>query len=454
MTLTTALPSTLIDSIGADAITTDPEALSQAAVEGVTPSLILRPGCEEDVSATLAWADHAGLAVIPRGSGTTLGYGMPPARGQVVLGLDRLDQILEYEPADLTVTAQAGVTLGRLQQALGERRQWLPIDPARGAGRTLGGLVATAASGPHRQGYGTLRDLLIGLRIVQADGMVYQGGAKVVKNVAGYDIPKLMVGSLGTLGVFTELTFKLQPLPRATATLAVTCDTLETAAGLAGQAVTSTLTPMALTVLDSGAAGHLSGAAPDAASLDGGEAVLLARFGGIPQAVGRQIRELGQMAERRSGVRLTRIIEDDQGVWPTVADLPLDLTEKRAVRLKNAVVPTRLGEALRAGRSVGQAHNLAVGQVAHAGAGVIYTTLRGYGEEDERNERKARAVQALRAAIIAFGGTSVVEHAPLAVKTQVDVWGPTRPDFRLMQAVKAQFDPKGTLNPGRFVGGI
>lgn len=448
--LTVAL-DTLADTIGAENIVTDAETLARHVVDGMTPSLLLRPVDETGVAASLAWANAADLAVIPSGAGSAMSLGEPPRRADVFLSLERLDQILEYEPADLTVTVQAGVTLGTLQTRLAERGQWLPLDPPQGARRTLGGIVATAAAGPHRFGFGTPRDRVIGLRVAEADGMVYSGGAKVVKNVAGYDLPKLLVGSLGTLGIVTEVTLKLLPLPRVWATGVVTCPDIATAARLVARVLTSPLTPAAIGLLDAGGVSQLLMHAPGVAPAEAG-AVLVMRFGGIPQAVDRQLRDLAAWAREAGAVM--EALSEDAALWAAAADLPATMTSGRAARLKSAVLPTRVAEALTAGQTVGQQYMKAVAQIAYAGNGLVYTTLRGYGPDEERNGRLAEAVSALRVAIAALGGTTVIEAAPLTVKTTAGVWGPTRPDFRLMRALKDQFDAKGTLNPGRFVGGI
>ncbi len=450
---TSILPiDALAELVGAEFITTEPEALKSAAVDGVTPQYVVRPGTEEEVAETVAWANAAGLAVVPRGQGTSLGMGEPPRRADVVLGLDRLNKVLEYEPADLTVTAGAAVTLGELQQVLGAQGQWLPLDPALGADHSLGGIIATNLSGPHRWRHGTSRDLLIGMRIVQADGMIYRGGAKVVKNVAGYDLPKVFVGSLGTLGVMTEVTFKLQPLPRNSQTVVAQLPNVAAAAMLSGQVITSPLMPDALAVVDAGGAARLHTLAPDVVAADNVAALFVVRFSGIPAAVARQVNELKAMAEAMGGSIVAAV--DDGALWGAVADTPALVTEGRAVRLKIAVLPTLLGEAMAAVQDVARAQTLAVAQVAHSGNGVLYSVIRGFGPDGDREARTVEAAKAIRKVIADLGGTTVVEHAPLSIKSAIGVWGPTRGDFRLMQALKAQFDPKGTLNPGRFVGGI
>ncbi|MFN8474474.1 MAG: FAD-binding oxidoreductase [Anaerolineae bacterium] len=450
---TSTLPiDAVTELVGAEYVTSDPEALKAAAVDGVTPQLAIRPGAEEEVAETLAWANAAGLAVAPRGQGKALGIGEPPRRLDLVLRLDRLSKILEYEPADLTVTAEAGVTLGELQRVLGAQGQWLPLDPARGADHSLGGIIAANLSGPHRWRYGTSRDLLIGMRIVQADGMVYRGGAKVVKNVAGYDLPKLFVGSLGTLGVMTEVTFKLQPLPRNSQTVVAQVPGVAPAAVLSGQVITSHLTPDALAIIDTGGAARLHTLVPDIVAADTVAALFVVRFSGIAAAVTRQVNELKAMVEAVGGS--VTVVADDAVFWGSVADCPALVTEGRAVRLKIAVLPTLLGEAMGAVQDAARSKTLAVAQVAHSGNGILYSVIRGFGPDDDREARTVEAAKAIRKVIAELGGTTVVEHAPLSIKSAIGVWGPTRGDFRLMQALKTQFDPKATLNPGRFVGGI
>src|SRR5512134_2596097 len=174
---------------------------SPYVVDRRTPVAVVSPAGQEEVAAVLRVAGEEGLAVTPWGGGTKMGIGAPPARSGLVLSLRRLDRLVEHEPGDLTATLQAGMTLGALQEALGRHGQWLSLDPAEPDRATLGGILAANASGPRRHLYGTARDLLIGVTVVLASGVIVRGGGKVVKNVAGYDLPKLLIGSFGTLGV-------------------------------------------------------------------------------------------------------------------------------------------------------------------------------------------------------------------------------------------------------------
>ena len=183
------------------------------AVDGVIPTVVVSPGTVEEVSAVLAACSKADAAVVPWGGGAHMGLGGVPKKVDVVLALGRMNQVIDHEPGDMTSTVQAGMTLSHFQSHLGRHGQFLSLDPPGGSRATIGGILAANASGPRRLRYGTARDLLIGLRVVHADGTVTKGGAKVVKNVTGYDMNKLYVGSLGTLGVIVEATFRLYPIP-------------------------------------------------------------------------------------------------------------------------------------------------------------------------------------------------------------------------------------------------
>ena len=169
-------------------------------IDGRTPCGVVFPGSVEEVARVVREAAAVGVPVVPWGGGTQMHRGAPPGDGAVVVGLRRLGRVLEHEPGDLTATVEAGITVETLQVALGARGQWWPLDPPAPAEATLGGVLAANTAGPRRHGYGTARDLVIGLRVVAADGQLVRAGGKVVKNVAGYDLVKLYIGSLGTLG--------------------------------------------------------------------------------------------------------------------------------------------------------------------------------------------------------------------------------------------------------------
>ena len=205
------LSETLRSTLPPEALSFSPEVTY--AVDGLSPRIVVMPATPHEVAAVLETANASGAAVLPRGGGTQTALGMPPQRYDVALDLKRLNGVVEYEPADLTVTVEAGMRLSELQKLLGEKGQWLPLDPPLPDEATIGGVLATNVSGPARLRYGSSRDLVIGMTVALASGEVVKSGGRVVKNVAGYDLAKLHIGALGTLGVIVQAVFKVAPLP-------------------------------------------------------------------------------------------------------------------------------------------------------------------------------------------------------------------------------------------------
>src|SRR5512145_32599 len=287
--------------VGRDGIRDDADARSAAAVDGQEPRWVVRPASIDQLSRVVALAHDEKLSVVPRGRGSALELGIPPARVDLVVDLGGLDRVVEYNPDDLTVTVQAGISAGALAALLAPRRQFLPLDPPGATGRTLGGITATNASGPLRFRYGTMRDLLLGVRFVQADGVVTWGGSKVVKSVSGYDVPKLMVGALGTLGVLVELTFRLHPMPDREGTWLITLASAPAAQAFIALVLDSTLEPMRFELLNAPAL-----QASSAPSAPVGVAVSIGSVEGAVREQGAQLEELA----RRAGGRATALEED------------------------------------------------------------------------------------------------------------------------------------------------
>jgi glycolate oxidase FAD binding subunit len=419
-------------AIAGDGATDDPATLTAAAVDGRRPRWVVRPSSVEAVARVVALAHEEGLAIVPRGAGSALALGGVPARVDVVLDLSRLDALVEYNPEDLTVTVQAGCTAGALAATLEERRQTLPLDPPGWTGRTLGGIAATAASGPLRVRYGTMRDLLLGVRFVQADGVVTWGGAKVVKSVTGYDVPKLMVGSLGTLGILVELTLRLHPLPESEATCLLEFRHAETAADVVARLVDSTLQPHRVELLDASALA--------ACGLPPAPAGLVVSVGSVAAAVRAQ---QSMVAAEAARVR-ARVETMGPGFWRTYDGVA---SGAGATVVRIATLASRLGPTLDEARA-------ALGAEAVITGCAPLAVLRAVVRSDE-TAPLARAVERLRAFVAAEDGSVVIERGSPALRASVDPWGPIAAGpLELMRALKREFDPRGTLNPGRFVGGM
>jgi glycolate oxidase FAD binding subunit len=406
------------------------DGLSRLAVDGVEPSVAVTPASADEVGAVLADAGRAGVAVIARGGGGHIALGNMPARYDASLSLTGLDRIVEHEPADLTVTVEAGVQLARLQDALAAHGQFLPLEPlAVEDGTTVGGLLATNAQGSLRHAFGTARDWLIGLRVAGADGSVMRSGGRVVKNVAGYDMGKLHLGALGTLGVITEATFKLAPLPKADRTLAISFDSAHGAATLAFAARDAGLALFACELLS-----------PEAAHAALGEArwALLLRVAGGTAAVDRTSIELDDLAR---GLMARCDERDGAATWRSWHTT----FAPRALALRVSVAPSSASEA---------AETLEAALVA-GGARLSSTVSAGLIRVRVPAGDDVRAltlVDEARATAARCGGTMLVESCSPAVKRAVDVFGPTRGDFAIMRRLKQEFDPRGVLAPGRFAG--
>jgi len=437
------LPDALLDklraAVGAPNVLTGVE-LSPYVVEGRTPEAAVFPGSVDEVAAVIGLAAEAARPVTPWGGGTAVSVGMPAAPGGLVLGLRRLSRLLEHEPGDLTASAEAGMTVEALQTALRGRGQWVSLDPADARLATLGGVLAANASGPRRHLYGTARDLLIGVTVVTADGAIVRGGGKVVKNVAGYDLPKLFVGSYGTLGVIVEATVKLRPLPEHERLVCVPFDRLKDAGAAVKTLLAGDLIPNAIDLLDAAAAAALEAEGP----------ALVVGFDGLREQVDWQCAELSRLVAACGG-REGRPLPDD--TWPRLGTAARAAFPATAAVMAFSVLPGQVADLMEQGAGVARARGLASAWAAHAGVGVVRAAL----ASDDRAKQPApiaALLQEWRNLARAGGGHGTLEWAPLAVKSQVPVWDDPGAAGRIMERIKAQLDPRNILNPGRFVAGI
>lgn len=403
------------------------------AIDGIMPRSIETPNDAEGVARILKDASNEKLAVIPRGGGTMLDLGAPLRRAEVALSLEKINRVLDYQPANLTVRTEAGITLDALNQTLAQHGQFLPLDPPFPDRAMIGGILATNVSGALRVRYGSARDLLIGIRVALADGQIVKGGGQVVKNVAGYDLPKLFIGSLGTLGVIVEATFKLAPLPKKSATVFAAFENLDNACAVATKILQSPLLPSGLEILNRSASLALG--------LGDGIA-LVTRFDGVANAIEREAGDVEKWS-RENGSMATTIMGDRASLWARLRDF---IFEKETV-IKIGVLPTQIGEIGAEAERLAQEHDIASSFIAHA-IGIMFIAFEG------DLDHISNLITALRKSVITKNGHVTIQRAPCALRERVDVWGPLQSDFGIMQKLKKEFDPNGILNPGRFVGGI
>jgi glycolate oxidase FAD binding subunit len=340
---------------------------------------------------------------------------------------------VEHDQANLTATVQSGHRLAALQEVLAQHNQFLPFDPPAPARATVGGVVATNLNGPRRSYYGSVRDLVIGMKITLASGEQIKAGGKVVKNVAGYDMCKLLVGSLGTLGIITEVTLRMTPIPETAATL-IASGTLPKVQQFANELSRSKLLPSAVFLLNAQAS-----KATDLAQSDWRVAVWCE---GFEETVARHLRDAPALAQR-IGLATAILHEDDhRRFWDQMRDFPL-----QAGLVYRVTVP----RASTAG-VIQTVHNWSTADfrpeiVSDTAMGIVWISL-------EVNDLAAQWFAKLIAEARAHRGHAIMLAAPTHLKRGIDVWGPAPPTLSLMREIKRQFDPKGLLNPGRFVGAI
>ncbi|HKV61401.1 MAG TPA: FAD-binding oxidoreductase [Candidatus Acidoferrum sp.] len=394
------------------------------AVAGVQPKLVIEPGTESELAEVLRLANEAGLAVIPRGGGTKLRWGNPPARADLVLSTSRLTEIIEHAWADLTVSVEAGCTIQRLQETLAEHGQRLALDPLWPERATVGGVLSTNDSGALRLRFGALRDLIIGATIALPDGTLASSGGKVVKNVAGYDLPKLVTGALGTLGIITRAVFRLHPLPRNTRCFSISAANAEEAQRFVLAVQDSKL---AHTFLQS----HFSHEAPPVSDIlfEGTDAGLTAQDS--------QLRNLATPAT---------VMETSTPTWAAREELWNFSDPNTTAVAKISLLP---GDMARTVGGIAQAAKLhQLGWRA-----LVYATGLGWVRLEGKPAGLKGGLQLLRVEMEKHGGSLVALHR-WGKMADLECWGDTGDALPLMKAVKMRLDAKNTLNPGRFVGGI
>ena len=395
---------------------------SESSVCGVVPAVVVSPEDIDGVSETLRWAHGRRLAVVPAGASTKLEWGSVPPRIDLLLSTRRLDAVLEHRHGDLTATVQAGASLRQVNNRLRRQDQWLPLDAAYPDCATIGGIVATNDAGPRRHRYGAPRDLILGVTFARADGEVASAGGIVVKNVAGYDLSKLLTGSLGSLGVILEATFKLTPAPPTSRTV-VASDLESSMVGRAVSAITaSQLTPSALEV-------------------QGPPFSLLARFETVQDASERQAEETVGLW-RRGGAEpqvFTGAAEVER--WKAHHDM---LWCRAGDVFRVGLLPTDVPDLLCRFEALLGRHGLDGYLAGRAGTGVLYTRV---GTDPAASKL---VVETLRSVLTPRGGHVVLLRGSPELRATVSAWGPLGDAAWVMDAVKRQFDPNAILSPGRW----
>ncbi|QLE48223.1 FAD-binding oxidoreductase [Nostoc sp. C057] len=397
--------------------------IQQAVTSGKPPTCIVYPRTQQQLAAVIAKAHSHNWRVLPCGSGSKLSWGGLVKGVDVVVSTERVNQLIEHAVGDLTVTVEAGMKFSDLQALLAKSRQFLALDPTAPESATIGGIVATGDTGSLRQRYGSVRDQLLGVTFVRADGEIAKAGGRVVKNVAGYDLMKLLTGSYGTLGLISQLTFRVYPLSEASGTVVLTgsAEAVSQAADiLRGSALTPVQADLLSTKLVS--------------SLGLGQGLgLIARFQSISESVKEQsnrVLEVGQKLGLNGAIFADA---DEASLWQRLQERIHFSARESVITCKIGVLPTAAVDILT---------QVELGLI-HISSGLGLLQL-----EDENQVLQVRDSTQLNR------GFLTILEAPVAVKEQIDVWGYTGNALPLMRRIKEQFDSKNILSPGRFVGGI
>ena len=463
-TATKTLPSRLVDIAGATQVSDEPTELRGYAVDGKIPSVAVRPGSKEEVVEIVKFAAVEKLGVIASGARTKLNMGLPPRQYDLALDMARLDRVVACDPGDLTVAVEAGIPLRTLAGVLAEHKQFVPLAVPYFDQATVGGTVASGVDTPLRQFYGTARDYLLGVEYVTGEGVLAKSGGRVVKNVTGYDLHKLMIGSLGTLGVLLRINFRTFTLPEKSRAFVALFESAGRALDMRHRMAQSPLTPNTLEIfsprvadllVSDAAARYGSGVFP-ADLLSNKHWALTTGFAGNDKVLERYKTELSRMAQEAGAVRVSELgPEQVPAAFSREREfIPISLESSPATTiLKISVLPMRMRETLEATARIAENNSVPWAAMAR-GLGVIYLALLPSEKNEEWRGRVTSATDQSIVACSSLEGNATVPWCPSEWKSTMKIWGLERADVAQMQKVKKVFDPAGILSPGRFIGGL
>ena len=448
----------LEEIVGGAHVVTDAAEIAAREVCGVLPAVIVRPADAAQIAEILRFAAAEKLAVIPTGGGTKLGIGSRPARYDIALDLSRMNRVLAYDPQDLTLGVEPGVRIEDLLRTLAEKKQFLPLAVPFSDRATIGGIVAANSSSPLRHAYGAVRDFCLGMEFVTGEGAQAKSGGRVVKNVTGYDLHKLLIGSLGTLAVITRVNFRTFPMPPAQGMFIASFSSAEAAFDFCRAISHSALTPQMAEVADPGA-GHLIFSAETATRIMPMQWSVVISAAGQPAVVERYARDLGHMAGAANATEFLPIGETEQSsVFARIREfqrLVLEAAPDAAI-FRIGALPTAMPSLLDDLSEMAKHYGAILATLTRA-SGIVYAALFAQPGNESSSAATNNAVKEVFhiCSLPENGARAMLEWYPSELKRMsADLWGPWRDEFALMRRVKHAFDPLNVLAPGRFAGGI
>ena len=419
-------------------------------IDGMIPNAVVCPSTVDELSLAMLIAYKENISVTPWGGGTRIGVGNQLDRLDTIFDLSSMSKVVEYNPQDLTCTVQAGITINELQSLFRDHSQFLALDPPLPNQATIGGTLALGLSGPSKWQYGSVRDLVIGMKVVQADGKVTKSGGGVVKNVSGYDMSKLHVGGLGTLAIIAEISLKLTPLLPKEATVLAGYDTFDQCFSVGLDIFRSKLLPNALTTFDDFAKNRIVCVPYE------GNFFLSVSLAGRELFLERQINECRSICDRKSPSSLNILYSDENpgAIWRKISDFGWNDSAEPIALIRISTIPTNVNKFIGRLKGLDRNNALDIGVVTHLAHGTILVGLFNNNVQGSSDSDISHVIQQMFKMANLFEANMILEKCPLEIKSLYDVWGNFDESITIMRSLKEQYDPKRLLNPGRFVGNI
>jgi glycolate oxidase FAD binding subunit len=456
--------SRLADIVGEQNCSCEPAELAAFQCGGVMPRGVARPGTADELAELVRFAGVENLAVIATGARTKLDMGLAPSRYDIAIDMTRLDRVVAYDPADLTLGVEAGCGLAKLQSVLAEHGQFLPLAVPYFRQTTIGGTVATGVDSPLRQLFGTARDYILGMEFVTGEGVAAKSGGRVVKNVTGYDLHKLMIGALGTLGIMTKINFRTFPVPAESRAFVARFENSNGAFDMCDRVTQSPLrastmeilSPQVAELFGSDAASRVERSALPGDLLSREHWAFTSGFAGNEPVLGRYERDFREMAEKCGAVGISVLAQEQiAGAFGRKREFISIALESSpaATILKLSVLPRRMNDAVTNAARLADENGLRWAVMAR-GIGVIYFVLLPEAKDEQTRSEVAKTVEKVIDATAGMDGHATIPWCPRDWKPSMAIWGRERSDFSQMAKLKKLFDPRAILAPGRFVGGL
>ncbi len=414
------------------------------SIDGVRPSAVLAPKDHETLSRILETANNSRMSVCFEGSGTKIQMGNPPTKLDLIVLTKNFSSVLEYVPEDLTISIQAGIKLKDLKKALAKKGQFIPLDPLSEEA-TVGGIISTNSAGPLRAGYGGVKSFLLGVKVVNADGRISKAGGKVVKNVSGYDLTKLYIGAIGTLGGIVQANLKVYPNPESESTLLVFFTEMDALQEYARKLISGNIAPAAIEFLNKEIF-ILMKKYVRKSMVDIPYCIAI-RFFGSQTAVSNQAREAERIAVNKSGTEVF-LREESSGFW---SDFSKRIAGNSKLAFKASVPRSPVSSII--GRVEESLSFYLPFIYSEVSVGLVHFSLQRDLQISDY-EMLAKKLAELRNHCEEFGGNLIIMSAPRELKNHFDAWGKATAGFALMKSLKEKFDPNNILSPGRFVNGL